>query len=112
MRENAIITSTMLGVEDHGILTAFLYREMDGSGQGFGGYVLAGPACAIFVRGVLDILGVSKWEQLSGMNCRIEREGENAWSGPITAIGHIVKDRWFKPAEAFSHLKAKGEKHE
>ena len=35
---NAVIQSTMLGYEDHGILTCFLHLDYSGAGQGFGGY--------------------------------------------------------------------------
>ena len=38
--KNAIITGTYLGIEDHGILTFWLYLDYGGSGQGFGGYQL------------------------------------------------------------------------
>lgn len=40
MVENAQIESTMLGMEDHGILTFFLSLKFEGSGQGFGGYAM------------------------------------------------------------------------
>lgn len=38
--KNARIESTMLGYEDHGILTAFVTVGGDGWGCGFGGYGL------------------------------------------------------------------------
>ena len=39
---NARIRSTTLGVEDHGIFTAWLNLDYGGSGQGFGGWALDG----------------------------------------------------------------------
>ena len=49
--KNARITRTTLGVEDHGILTAFLHLEGDGWGIGFGGYALDEPRkTAIMLR--------------------------------------------------------------
>ena len=38
--KNVKIDDTMLGYENHGILTCILYMKWDGGGQGFGGYEL------------------------------------------------------------------------
>ena len=43
MKGNARITSTMLGIEDHGILTCMLHLQQEGCGQAFGGYRLDAP---------------------------------------------------------------------
>lgn len=100
---NAKIESTMLGYEDHGILTCFVHLDYGGSGQGFGGYGLdqydkatdkrKGSAYGIaFIKGILDTLEVEKWEDLKGTHCRAE-----ATFGKVLAIGHILKDKWFYP---------------
>ena len=34
--ENAVISGTMFGIEDHGIMTAMVYLSGDGWGGGFG----------------------------------------------------------------------------
>ena len=106
--ENATITSTMLGTEDHGILTAMLMLAGDGWGIGFGGMSFDGPehdAAGKFIgrrgsafgmewiRGLLDTLEVERWEQLPGKLVRVETEG---WGGKAIAIGHPIKDRWFR----------------
>jgi hypothetical protein len=73
----AKIDSTMLGFEDHGILTAMLYVSYGGSAQGVGGYVLdywsepdkrrmAHALCGQFILGVLRATGASKWEAVKG----------------------------------------------
>lgn len=100
-RENAQIVDTMLGIEDHGILTFMLHLEMNGgsSGIGYGGYRLDGKRkdgkvtsfCADSIRGVLETVGVDKWEDLKGKFIRIESEG---WGGRCLRIGHITKDKW------------------
>ncbi|WP_423258771.1 hypothetical protein, partial [Escherichia coli] len=41
--KNAVITGTMLGVEDHGILSCMIYLDYGGAGQGFGGYAFDTP---------------------------------------------------------------------
>lgn len=46
--ENARITDTMLGIEDHGIMTCFIFCEFASGCCGFGGYSLDGkPADGI-----------------------------------------------------------------
>ncbi len=109
---NAVIRSTMLGIEDHGILTAMITLEFDGACQGFGGYALDEPVKnkkgdfvrrrgvafgAEFILQVLNTVGVSKWEDLPGKNIRVVRE--EGINGLIVKIGHIVKDKWFAPKE-------------
>ena len=105
--QNAKIKSTMLGVEDHGIMTARLFLDGGGWGQGFGGFGFdyedrqqgrrVGEGFGIgFIRGVLDTLEVSTWEKLPGTFVRVRRNGDSL-NEIILAIGHIVKDQWFNP---------------
>lgn len=101
---NAKISSTMLGIEDHGIMTFSLGMTMDGCGQGFGGYALDGKAGKVghsksiqAIRKILETVDVMKWEDLEGKLVRIRKDSE--FSGPIRAIGHIIEDRWFDIAE-------------
>lgn len=108
---NVIIESTMLGYEDHGILTCWLTLSYGGSGQGFGGYALdepvfengdrskfkgrVGTAYGMqFVVGVMKAVGAESWENLKGMHCRVECEHVK-----VHRIGHIIKDQWFNPEE-------------
>jgi hypothetical protein len=104
---NAKITGTMLGTEDHGILSCFVYLEWKGAGQGFGGYCLdtpikdgkgkfkcrQGTAYGMeFISRILRTVGVDKWEDLKGKHCRIRSNYSK-----IKAIGHIIDDVWFEP---------------
>ena len=103
---NARINSTMLGIEDHGIFTAWLTLSGEGWGQGFGGYALDSYDAVLgrridsngygleFVRGVMRAVGVDSWEKLKGSLVRVERE-----DGLIVGIGHIVDDMWFYPRD-------------
>ena len=106
-RKNAVIESTMLGVEDHGILSCWLNLKYDGSGQGFGGYSLDGPKKdaagkflgrfgtaygAEFIRLILATLKVERWEKLPGTPLRVEADHSHVY-----AIGHYIDDRWFRP---------------
>lgn len=102
--KNARIESTMLGTEDHGILTCYLTVAYDKClRQGFGGYALdrfdktrdcrIGTAYGMeFVSRIMQTIGVEKWEDLKGKYCRIRGN-----SVKIYAIGHITDDVWFSP---------------
>lgn len=104
---NAKISSTMLGIEDHGIMTFSLMMDMGGTGQGFGGYALDGNSggkghakSILAVRKLLETVGVMRWEELKGQLVRIKKDSE--WNGPIKAIGHIIDDKWFSLEEFFN----------
>ena len=120
MREikNAKIKSTMLGNEDHGILTCFLHLDYSGSGQGFGGYCFDSPVGLggdfkgrigtaygmEFIRKIIETLEVEKWEDLPGTFCRSDCEHSK-----IHRIGHITKDKWFDPATDLAQFLTKEE---
>lgn len=89
---NAKITGTMLGFEDHGIMTAFLNTMSGSIGQGFGGYGMNGRWGMEFIKAVLKTLDVDKWEDLKGTHCRIDAEHSQ-----INGIGHIIENKWFYP---------------
>jgi len=103
--ENAIIKSTSLGVEDHGIMTIFLHLEYDGAGQAFGGYALdswnpeAGKrvpsvVMAEHVTAIMEAVGVDKWEDLRGKHIRADHSNIK-----VFGIGHFMKDKWFYPGK-------------
>lgn len=102
-RKNAVITSTSLGAEDHGIFTVSLCLEYESGVQCFGGYAMdsydkikkrrVGTAYGLeFIKRVMDTVGVTEWSQLAGKHIRAEAEHIK-----VHAIGHIVKDKWFNP---------------
>ena len=115
---NATIESTMLGPEDHNILTCFVMLDYSGSSQGFGGYGLDNPVRVDgefshregtawgmeFINRILKTVGVRRWEDLPGVNVRVDREP----FGRIHGIGHITKDSWFYPEKDLAHLSEKG----
>ena len=101
--KNAKISGTMLGVEDHGILTAMIYLDYGGAGQGFGGYAFdqfsqrtqkrqGGAYGMEFIRQILEVLETKKWEDLKGTIVIAEAD-----HGKVYRIGHILKDQWFDP---------------
>lgn len=106
---NALITGTMLGVEDHGIMTCFVYLEWDGGGVGFGGYGLdeydkeqnkrVGVGYSLdFLKEIMEVVGVEKWEDLKGKHVRVDSEG---WGGKALGLGNLLKERWIYPKEFF-----------
>lgn len=110
--KNAIIESATLSTEDHGLLSSWLHLDYGSSGQGFGGFSLYLPksfshhkinsVAGHWIWRVMEIAGVSKWDQLKGKTIRVK-----ATRGNVIAIGHIVKDDWFDPSAEFAA--AKGE---
>ena len=101
---NAKIIDTMLGFEDHNIFTFMLTFEMDGTGQGYGGYALdkwdeirhkriGSKLGTEAVMRILKTVGVDKWERLKGQYVRLQYGDQG--SGKIVAVGHIIKDQWF-----------------
>lgn len=106
--KNAIIKSARITTADHGLLSAWLDLDYGGSGQGFGGYALYLPSsfrhheksasyAGHFIWRVMEVAGVSEWSQLPGRTIRVRAEHSS-----VHAIGHIVKDEWFCPAEDFA----------
>ena len=99
MNGNAKIKSTMLGYEDHGIMTCYIQLEQECTGQAFGGYRLDAPKNAdsymgtFWIERVLKTVGVQKWEDLVGKYIRVDGEE----FGEIRGIGHITDNKWFYP---------------
>lgn len=110
MIKNAVIKSTMLGREDHGIMTFMINIQFDNCVCcGVGAYALdeydnksktrvfrAESMTAIST--ILDVVGVDTWEELPGKYIRFE---DNGWGSTITKIGNIIEDRWFDLKEFF-----------
>ena len=103
---NAKITNVSLTMADHGVLTFYVTVEGSGWGCGLGGYVIgkgyldaddddfqseSGLGLVAMMR-IMDVVGVSRWEDLKGKYCRVESEG---WGSSIHKIGNIMKDKWF-----------------
>lgn len=110
---NAKIESTMLGYEDHGIMTSYLHLKYSGFGQGFGGYCLDDysdelkeriptEAAGEWIKEILTVVGVEKWEDLTGKHIRLMVE-----NGRIIKIGNLMEEKWFCPKELFEKKKKK-----
>jgi hypothetical protein len=99
---NAIIADVTLNIDD-GPLTAWLTLDYGGSGQGFGGYALYLPEsydhhrksspAGHFICRVLQIAGVTRWDQLKGKAIRVRADCSH-----VHSIGHIIKEDWFCPS--------------
>ena len=108
---NAKITSTMLGREDHGILTFMVFVEFGCSGCGIGGYAIdqydRGTGKRVFsgngleaISKILETVGVDKWEDLPNKYIRIK---DNGWGSTIDEIGNLMEDKWFNIREFFAN---------
>lgn len=47
---------------------------------------------------ILDVVGVTKWEDLPEKYIRFE---DNGWGSTVTKIGNIIEDKWFDMREFF-----------
>lgn len=111
--KNAKIRSTMLGREDHGIMTFMIFVEFDrGTCCGVGGYAIdrceGDHETRVFsasgleaISKILDVVGVDKWEDLPGKYIRFK---DNGWGSTIDEIGNIMEDKWFNLREFFSKV--------
>ena len=101
--KNARIESTMLGREDHGIMTFMIFVRFDSAGCGVGGYAIdrydKDTKSRVFaasgleaISKILDVVGVDKWEDLPGKYIRFV---DNGWGSTIDEIGNIMEDKWF-----------------
>lgn len=108
--KNAQISKTMLGREDHGIMTFMIYVYFDGCGCGVGGYALdqydRKQEKRVFsaigleaISKILDVVGVNSWEKLEGQYIRVK---DNGWGGQINEIGNLMEDKWINLKEFFS----------
>lgn len=92
---NAVVRSTQLGCEDHGIFTAMISFDLGGrSVQGFLAYDLrCNDAAYKFIAGVLRVTGKGDWESLKGCVVRVKQV-----DGLLTEVGHYLNDDWFCPS--------------
>jgi hypothetical protein len=93
-RKIAKVESTMLGYEDHGILTAMLHVSYGGSGQGVGGYGLDGYDETLkrrvgvafgmeWVARVIRACGVRSWEDVKGRTIHVLTDGDSFFAQVI-----------------------------
>ena len=100
----AKIESTMLGVEDHGIATAYLHLKWDGSGIGVGGFCLDTPVKDAdgkhshregtgygmdHIMQMVRTVGVSTWEKLKGADVIVLFKTASSWGSTASGIAGL-----------------------
>lgn len=110
--KNAIITGVDISNADHGMLTVWINLNYGDSAQSFGGYALYFPrdhenwrkqknAAGHFLWRVMEVTGVTNWNKLKDKTVRVRIDN----SDRIIALGHIIKDDWFVPADEFEQMR-------
>lgn len=100
----AKIESTMLGLEDHGIVTAYLHLKWDSSGIGVGGYCLDAPVQNAdgthshregtgygldHLMRLTQTVGVSTWEKLTGADVIVLFKTPNSLGSTASGIAGL-----------------------
>lgn len=116
----AVIKSTSLGYEDHGILTVFIHTAWPGGGVGVGGYALdvydesldQRVPSAYGLDQVVQIMatvGVDVWEKLVGEQVIVLFEG-GSWPGSRSVgIASALDDKVFILSEHAAEWKSRTE---
>ena len=108
--KNAMITNVRVTNEEYGALTIWVTLDYGDSKQNFGGWSLyngknfqnKGNYAGHFLWRLLEIAGVKNLNEVEGKTVRAR-----VIDGDMHAIGHILKDDWFYPTEAFEKLTQK-----
>lgn len=107
--ENAQITGVTISMADHNCLTFRIYLKGAGFMCGIGNYRIGiGMEGADYWEGngsalvgmmkIMDTVGVSTWEGLERMYCRISYAEDGK---TVQKIGHLLHDKWFDVREFF-----------
>ena len=107
---NAKIVNTMLGREDHGIMTFMITVEWSAYVCGIGGYCLDSynretkqrvysAKSMEAISKILDTVGVDTWEELKGKYIRIK---DNGLGSTINEIGNLMEEKWFNFKDFFA----------
>lgn len=115
--ENAKITSVSITMADHGCLCYRIMLEGDVWGCAFGGYTIGhgrlgakdsefkaetGNGIVAMMR-IMNVVGVSKWEDLEGQFVRVAMPDD--WGISIPIIGNILSDKWFDQKKFFAECR-------
>lgn len=107
---NAKITSASITMADHGILTFCIRVQTAVYNFGIGGFQngtgelgakkWSGNGSAIVaMMKIMDVVGVTSWEDLVGKYIRIGCDDNGRWCGH--KIGNIIEDKWFDIRQFF-----------
>lgn len=101
---NAQIINVSITMADHGCLTFYITIQGGALGCSIGGYCIGhgylgadtfevkhGDGLEAMMR-IMDVVGVSRWEDLKGKYIRFEYNGLGS---TVKKIGNIIEDKWF-----------------
>lgn len=108
--KNAKIASTMLGREEHGIMTFMIFVDFYEGCCGIGDYALdaydKNTECRVYsgkgleaISQILEVVGVDTWEDLPGSYIRVKYQG---WGSTVDEIGNLMEEKWFNIKDFFA----------
>jgi hypothetical protein len=86
--ELATVDRAMLGFEDHNIFTAYLIFKGPNWGQGEPARAWGPEALTLYLKTVLDVVGVRDWSEVKGKDVIVLRENRM-----IVGIAHRNEDK-------------------
>ena len=109
---NVKISKPRLYIEDHGCLTFDLIINGSAFGCYVGGYCIghasdksaSGTGLSAMMH-IMDVVGVTCWEDLDGKYCRVVDPG---LGGCVSKIGNLINDEWFDIKKFFEENKDGG----
>lgn len=110
--KNGKITHVSLSMADYACLVFNITIKGDYWGCGIGNYAIghgyvgakiwtANGNGLIAMMKIMDVVGVSKWEDLEGQYVRVEFDNPTG-AAKIIKIGNIIDNKWFNIREFFA----------
>jgi hypothetical protein len=99
--ENAVVRDAQIRFDRGVFLSVWLTLDFGSSVQGFGGYCLGKkgqiaetPIFAEWIRQLMEIFDVDRWDDIKGKPCRAVHSHMT-----VSRVGHYLKDKWFVPED-------------
>lgn len=103
--ELGTVSSTHLGIEDHGLFTVSIMFDFGGSSQGLGHRMMGQDAEATgpFLKELLPIFKATTWEELKGKKVFVIRDGSK-YTSTIAGLVDVDQSKYIVFDDFFRNL--------